>query len=184
MNNVKIRAFRDGNDFVVYFEDCNIEMENFLKNLLNPVIESDSNLESVDVIENDPVVPDGFGKISGLHISEVLSKQGNKGYANISYLKDQKVFNTRDTSRVNEILNEYLVDKFSSIDPQEYAGSLDMAQADEWIKCFDSIITASTKSKVINLTGFETYEDFIKEGTLEQKVSLIYNVIVNMGFNF
>lgn len=184
MEGVKVRAFKDGNDFVLYFEDINPDMEEFLKNMLNPLLESDSLLEHPQKEDDDPVIPHGGGRYTGKRVSDILTEEGNKGYANIVFLKDTlKLFNTRDTMSVNEILDRYLVDNFSGVDPYEYAGGLSEEAADEWIKCFDSLITTELKTKVKNLTGFSSYEDFIKDGSHEQKLSLIYNVINNMGFS-
>lgn len=183
-DNLKIRAFKDGKDFVVYFEDVSPDMESFLKNLFNPLIGSDSKLEQPQIEASDPVFPEGCGSYTGRRVSDILQKYGNKGYANVVYYKDtMKLFNTRDTLSVNEILEEYLFNTFSSIDPKEYAGGMSDEDADLWLKCFQNLVTSEMRDKVINITGFASYTDFLKDASLEQKVSLIYNVIMNMGYH-
>ena len=184
MDNVKIRAYQDGNDFVVYFENVNPDMKAFLQNMFNPIICGDALLEQPQKEAEDPIIPANCGSYSGKHVSDVLSSDGNRGYANIVYLRDTaKVFSDKDSLYVKDLLDQYLFDTFSGIDPQEYAGNLSEEQADEWIKCFNSLIDQNLRQKVKNITGFLTYEDFISKGSLEQKVSLIYNVIMNMGFH-
>ena len=184
MDNVKIRAYKDGNDFVVYFENVSPDMESFLKNMFNPLMESDSKLEAPQIEAEDPVLPEGCGKCSGMKISEILEAYGNRGYANIIYFVEvAKVFGTKDTLSVKDILEEYLFNTFSGVDPKEYAAALSMEEATEWLKCFNNLVTEDTKQKVCNLTGFVDYRAYLKDASLEQKVSLIYNVIMNMGFH-
>ncbi len=180
MNSMKVRAYKDGNNFVLYFEDCNPDMEKFLKNMLSPLMEGDSLLEEAEKESIDPVLPTGIGQYSGKHVSEVLSEYGNRGYATVAYLLNKNVLS--DEADVREMLNQYLFDTFSGIDPMEYAGSLSMEQADEWLKCFDSLVGSSLKLKAKNLMGYEDYDAFLKSGSLEQKSSMIYNILLNMGF--
>ena len=176
-----IRTYQDGDDFVVYFENCRPDMKDFLINMFKPVMEKDSMLEQAEKEPADPVIPDGCGRYSGKRVTEVLQNDGNRGYATIAYILGKGLFSNE--TDVRDILNEYLYDTFAGVDPQEYAGSFNEEGADEWIKCFDTLITANQKEKVVNITGFSSYEDFIKEGTLEQKIALIYNIIMNMGFH-
>lgn len=181
MENINVMAYNDGDDFVLYFKNCSPDMKKFLTNMLNPLLCGDSQLEQVEKETVDPVIPEGCGRYTGKRVSEVLIEDGNKGYAVIAYILGQHKFSGE--ADVRELLSQYLFDTFSFVDPMEYAGSLSEEQADEWLKCFDSLVTPSLKQKAKNLTGFESYEEFLKDGTKEQKVSMVYNIIVNMGFS-
>lgn len=184
MENMDIRMFQDGDDFYICFKNINPDTKKFLQNLLNPVMEADSQLYAAEKAEEEIMIPESYKgtNIYGLSVREVLNNLGNRGYANIVYIRDKGDFRDK-VSEVNRILGEYLFNTFSSIDPQEYAASLSEAEADEWIMCFSSLITDDIKNTIKNATGFSSFDDFKKEGTLEQKASLIYMVIMRMGFH-
>jgi hypothetical protein len=183
MENMKIRMFRDGTSVVIYIDDCDASMEDFLKNLLKPAIAPESRLEEAPAVAEEPVIPEGWGSISGKTITEVLQDMGLKGYANIRYILDKaeegkrKLFKPSEKSEVETILREYLHETFSTIDADTYALNLDENGCNEFLKIFDSIIDETSRLKAKNICGCSSYEEFCSSGTLEQKKMFIPSVI-------
>ena len=184
MENLEIRAFQDGNDFYICFKDINPSTKDFITSLLKPVMESESMLYAPEQASEDIMMPESIKghKLYGLSVEEVLTKYGNKGYANIAYLKERGDFGDK-TPDVAAILNQYLFDTLSGIDPERYAGDMNEEEADLWLQCFRTLINPNTKKAIKDATGFLSFEDFLKEGTLEQKTSLVYKVITDLGFH-
>lgn len=175
MDNLKIRMYQDGTSLVIYIDECTPKTKDVLQGLFDAVMSPESSLESVP--EAEIVLPEGCGPLTGKTISEVLSENGHKGYANTVYLLEKGVFQPDDKAEIQKILHEYVHEEFSNLDPDEYTSGLNEEETNLFLKCFGNLISPQMRSTVKNILGYATYEDFLTTAPLVQKHSLIVTII-------
>lgn len=175
MENLKIRMYQDGTSLVIYIDDCTPKIKDVLQGLFDVIMSPESSLESLP--EEEIILPEGCGSLTGKTISEVLSENGHKGYANIVYLINKGVFQPDDKAEVQKILHEYIHAEFANIDPDEYTSGLNEEETDLFLKCFGNLISEQMRSTVKNILGYATYEDFLTTAPLVQKHSLVVTII-------
>ena len=159
MNNVEIKAFQDGKDFVVVFKNCTPDMRAMLEGFLHPDILGDSSLEAIPEEEQDVVI--NYSKYKNASASEILREEGDAGYANLRWMLSNGVITT-GAATLREMLSMYAFDAFSRIsDPYKWVTEKSPEECRTFIKCFSDYLTDEMMAAAAEQAGYTDYTTFI-----------------------
>lgn len=162
---MEIKAYQDGNDFVVVFKNCHPSQEKMIKNILSPAMCEDSTLlKEAEEESFDTLI--GYGKYEYQCAEEVLASEGDRGYANISYLLKNKHVNANRMSAIKDVLNHYLMDRMDSIaEPYTYCEELTEAEARTFAKCYQFYLSDQQMADISEQAGFENFQTFLEKAS-------------------
>lgn len=166
---MKIKAFYDGDDYVVIFKDPPAEAVDEFNRTYDPELISNAYVTPVKKQELRFV----HGKYKDKTPSEALAADGNEAF---KYLRGYlKKFRNEMSDDINKALAGYIADKYA--DPAN-SGDIDEWDEKRCLQFFascDSVITPEMKK--VFATGFKDYQTFVKDSLLEQKRNAISAVI-------
>lgn len=158
-----IKAYQDGDDFVLVFKNCSADIKKMLETLLQPSLFAEASAEKGETPET--VV--GYGPYKSLTATEVLTKYGDAGYANLMYLISAKLLSKEAEEQARDSANLYLVDRFSSID-ESYAENAEEKEIRSFAGHFAMYLSDTQKKSVTQQAGFEKFSDFIENAGILQ----------------
>lgn len=159
-----IKAFNDGNRFCLVFENCSDQQKQDLIRQYNPQLVGDLEAEMMDDKKQETVKKENNTKnnriksmVSFLSQSSVPNESTDQAFKELAYAVTSRQITRENAKIVADTLNNYLILRFSNIDPNAFVG-LSPKQHHMFFETFGAAITNSIWQK----TGINGYEDFIR----------------------
>ena len=187
---LNVRAYKDGDSLVLYFDKCSPQLEELVMGLIKPIMASEARVDAVEEEERDIIIPNIYytdpetkkpvlSDMSGKSVKQYLDEEGDRAYGNIKWILQKGKFGD-DKETVSRILAQWLVDKFYGVNPTEYAAGLSSEEVDNFLKSYSSLLTADMKNIIKNISATLDYDTFLKEAEKEKKMSLVMSIIENI----